>query len=101
MKRILLLAFTALSPALPALADEPSALKTYQCSSSALGANYLTRGFASAKDLGTIRADWQAWIKATHPMPGVQHSNCREVTPKEAEGALRQVGFTHVDWTDE
>jgi hypothetical protein len=72
----------------------------YQCSMGALGANYLTPGFSSTKDLATIKADWSTYIRKAHPVQGVAHTNCMETTPKSAAAGLAGPGFKREDWTD-
>lgn len=70
----------------------------YQCSMTSLGANYMTPGFRSAKDLRTLAADWQAYIRKAHPVTGFARANCWEATERQAAAAMR--GFTAEDWKE-
>ncbi len=84
------------SPAQAAAAARP----VYQCYQAAFGANYMTPGFDSSKDLTTLNNDWRAYITKAHPAQGVVQVGCLAKSPKEAAAASSQVGYTRIDWKE-
>jgi len=91
----------AAPPQAAATASSTSAAgQVYQCSMGSFGGNYLTPGFTSTKDLSTIIADWQAYVRKAHPVQGVVRSNCMATTQKAAAAGLAGPGFTREDWSD-
>ena len=77
-----------------------AAAQTYQCYMASFGGNYMTPAFTSMKGTQAINADWQAHVKQAHPVQGVVRSACSPTTPQAAAAQLKQLGFTHEDWSD-
>lgn len=89
----------AASPAPGASASAPTG-RTIQCYMNAIGGNYVTPGFESAKDAATLAGDWRAYITKAHPVQGVVRTSCLEMTAKQAAATLAQAGRTRVDWKE-